>query len=208
MKLRLVLSALLISTLGLQGFAGTISVTGSNSTVTPTVETLENGTNVYHDRSPGHRLVNIPEEFDGDASVIVTSNSDKTKADFSLEVTTEGLGILYIALDKRHAESHPLPWMQDTGITGLPTIFHDTGVEVDIDEGSTFENAGDDINQQFNLWATFAPPGTYNLLNQEFGGGSNNYVVIYDNKLVPEPNSLVLLLLGVAGIAAKVRRRK
>ena len=208
MKLRLVLSALLVSTLGLQGFAGTISVTGSNSTVEPTVETLVDGVNIYHDRSPGHRLVNIPADFDGDAQVIVSSNSDKTKDDYSLEVTTTGLGILYIGLDTRHADSHPLDWMQDTAQTGLPTIFHDTGATIEIDEGSTAENAGESIDQTFNLWATFAPEGTYNLFNQTFGGGSNNYVVIYDNKLIPEPNSMVLLLIGAAGIAAKVRRRK
>ena len=97
MKTR-ILSALIVCLIGIQANASIISsVTAISSSVTPTVETLSEGINVYHDRSPGHRMVNIPPEFNGDADVVVTSNSDKTRGDFQLEVTTDTLGILYVA---------------------------------------------------------------------------------------------------------------
>lgn len=187
-------------------------VTAVSSSVTPTVELLTEGVNVYHDRDPGHRLVNIPEEFFGDATapqVIKTSNSDKTLADFQLEVTTGRLGLLYVGLDSRFVDDQPLPWMQDTSMTGLPTIFFDTGRTVDIDEGSTIDNAGDSIENSFNLWATIAPAGTYNFFEQTFGGGSNNYVIIADNKLlqIPEPGTFTLVGAGLLGLLGIRRRR-
>lgn len=192
-----------------QAQAGIISgVTAVSSTVTPTVETLAEGTNVYHDRSPGHRLVNIPAEWDGDADVVVASNSDKTLDTYQLEVSTSRLGILYVALDSRFSADQPLSWMQDPGLTGLPAPFFNTGRTVDIDEGSTPENAGDDINNQFNLWATIAPAGTYNFYNQTFGGGSNNYVILADNKLIPEPATFSLMGLGLIGVMGATRRRR
>ena len=209
MKTR-ILSALIVCSLCYQANAGIISsVNAVSSSVTPTVETLTEGINVYHDRSPGHRMVNIPAEFEGDADVIITSNSDKTRADFQLEVTTNKLGILYVALDSRHRDLQPLPWMQDTSMTGLGSAFFNTGRQIDFDEGSTIDNAGDDLQEPFDLWAAIAPAGTYNFFEQNFGGGSNNYVIIADNKLIaiPEPGSIALVLLGMAGIVARVRRR-
>ena len=210
MKTR-ILSALIVCLIGIQANASIISsVTAISSSVTPTVETLSEGINVYHDRSPGHRMVNIPPEFNGDADVVVTSNSDKTRGDFQLEVTTDTLGILYVALDSRHRDLQPLPWMQDTSMTGLGSAFHNTGRQIDFDEGSTLDNAGDDLQEPFDLWAAIAPPGTYNFFEQNFGGGSNNYVIIADNKLIaiPEPGSVALLSIGLIGLMSRIRRRK
>lgn len=192
-----------------QAQAGIISsVTAVSSTVTPTVETLAEGTNIYHDRDPGHRLVNIPVEFDGDADVVVASNSDKTLETYQLEVTTSRLGIIYVGLDSRHAESSPLPWMQDPAMTGLPAEFFNTGRTIDLDEGSTPEDAGSSVENTFDLWATIAPAGTYNFFNQTFGGGSNNYVIIADNKLVPEPATFSIMGLGLMGVVSMLRRRR
>jgi hypothetical protein len=195
-----------------QANAGIITgVTAVSSTVTPTIELLTEGVNIYHDRDPGHRLVNIPDEFFDVAhppQVIKTSNSDKTLANFQLEVTTGQLGLLYVGLDSRHTGLQPLAWMQNTAMTGLPTVFFDTGRTVDIDEGSTLANAGDDVNGSFNLWATIAPAGTYNFFEQNFGGGSNNYVILADNKLlVPEPATSSLVGIGLLGLVALRRRR-
>ena len=192
-----------------QANAGIITgVNAISSSVTPTIEILSEGVNVFHDRSPGHRMVNIPPEFEGDAQVIVTSNSDKTLGDFQLEVTTGQLGLLYVALDSRFSGDQPLAWMDNPAMTGLPTKFFDTGRTIDIDEGSTIDNAGDDINNSFNLWATIAPAGTYNFFEQTFGGGSNNYVILADNKLLlPEPASGSLICIGLVGLLGLRRRR-
>lgn len=180
-------------------------VTAISSSVTPTVEPLVEGTNVYHDRSPGHRLVGIPAELGPNPNVVVTSNSDKTLADFQLEVTTNVLGEIYIALDTRHAGSSPLAWMLDTGLTGLPAVFTDSGLTISIDEGSTFANAGDSIENTFNLWSVTAPAGTYNFYEQTFGGGSNNYVIL-GGVAIPEPSAGALGVLGFAGLLLRRRR--
>ena len=198
--------------------AGSIisSVTAVSSSQEATIEPWVNTVNIYKDREPGHRLVNIPIELlndvDGPGQVIQNSNSDKTLADYQIEITTNRLAAIYIGLDSRHAENQPLAWMQDTSLTGLPTVFFDTGRTVDFDEGSTAEDAGDSIDNTFNLWATIAPAGTYNFYEQTFGGGSNNYFIAADETLisavVPEPSSCLILGLGLLGLAGCRRRQR
>ena len=100
-------TAIALVAVAAQAQAGIITgVNAISSSVTPTIEILSEGVNVYHDRSPGHRMVNIPPEFEGDAQVIKTSNSDKTLANFQLEVTTGQLGLIYVALDSAVSTPH------------------------------------------------------------------------------------------------------
>lgn len=198
--------------------AGSIfsSVNPISSSQEASIEAWVDSVNIYKDREPGHRLVNIPIELtndvDGPGEIIQNSNSDKTLADYQIEVTTNRLAAIYIGLDARHADSHPLPWMQDTSKTGLPSIFFNTGRTVDIDEGSTAENAGDDVDNEFVLWATIAPAGTYNFFEQTFGGGSNNYFIAADETIianvVPEPATLSIIGVGLCGLLTIRRRRK
>lgn len=200
--------------------AGSIfsSVNPISSSQEASIEAWVDSVNIYKDRDPGHRLVNIPIELtndvDGPGEIIQNSNSDKTRADYQIEVTTSRLAVIYVGLDSRHSESHPLAWMQDTSKTGLPSVFFDTGRTVDIDEGSTAENAGEGIDNQFNLWATIAPAGTYNFFEQTFGGGSNNYFIAADETIianvqeVPEPAAVSILGVGLCGLLTIRRRRK
>lgn len=200
--------------------AGSIfsSVNPISSSQEASIEAWVDSVNIYKDREPGHRLVNVPIELtndvDGPGEIIQNSNSDKTRADYQIEVTTNRLAVIYVGLDSRHSESHPLAWMQDTSKTGLPSVFFDTGRTVDIDEGSTAENAGEGIDNQFNLWATIAPAGTYNFFEQTFGGGSNNYFIAADETIianvqeVPEPAALSILGVGLCGLLTIRRRRR
>lgn len=204
MKTR-ILSALIVCSLCYQANAAritSVSKIGGTAEV-PVITELTEGVEAYTDRN--HILVNIPSELSSDGSVptsLQLSNDDKgAGAALQHQVTLGQLSILYIGLDDR-LPAQPLDWMNNTSITGLPAGFHDTGAHIDIDE-----SADGSINQTFSLWATLAPAGTYTLEGQTAGFGGNQYIVFADNKLVPEPGSITLVLLGLAGMVARVRRR-
>lgn len=218
MKLvRSIVAVCTVALLATQVQAGFISINAANtvSSVEPTVVALADGVNVYHDRDPGHRLWAVPEAFEDNAEVVVTSNSDKTNPDYQLGIDVNQLSVLYVGIDTRFLDQQPFDWMNDTSVTGLPTVFFDTGAVVNIDEGTTLEDLGtspefndDGVPRAFRLWATIAPEGSYTLKNQDVGGGSNNYIVIADNKVIPEPGSIALLGMGLVGLVGLIRRRK
>ena len=201
MKTR-ILSALIVCSLCYQANAGrisSVSKTGGNGEV-PVITSLVEGGEAFTDRT--HVLVNIPTELSSDGSIpdlIQLSNSDKENSPLRHDVSLSQLSLLYVGLDDR-LPAQPLPWMSDPGMTGLPSEFFDTGAQIDIDE-----SADGTINQTFSLWATLAPAGTYSLFENNFGG--NMYIAFADNKLVPEPSSIALVLMGLAGIVSRIRRR-
>ena len=175
---------------------------GGDAAETPTIVPMSEGVEAYTDRT--HILVNVPEGLINDGDIpdfVQLSNDDKTANPLEHQVTLNQLSLLYVGLDDR-IETQPLAWMNDTGKTGLPSGFFDTGAQVDIDE-----SADGSINQTFSLWATLAPAGTYSLLEQNDGGGRNMYVVFADNKLVPEPSALALFGFAFAGLLGYARRR-
>ena len=181
--------------------AGTIitsatKVAGNGTAINLASGGLVEGALAYSDRT--HTLVNIPDELEGD-DLIQVSNSDKGSNPYQLDVTVGRLSALYVALDDRFAQ--PLPWMSNPAQTGLPTIFFDTGVNIDMDE-----NADGSVNNTFSLWATIAPPGTYHTLEALTTG--SNYVVFGNNKLIPEPTSMTLGGMGLAGLLSLARRRR
>ena len=170
---------------------------------------LAEGVDAYTDRT--HVLVNVPPELVG-ADLVQVSNSDKSSVPYELEVEMSnlGLGLLYVGLDDRLSgddnttPADPFAWMLDTAFTGLPDVFRDTGVNMDIDES----NDGD-IDQTFSLWVALAPAGTYTLGAQDFGG--NNYIVFGSDTLVkpvPEPSTLLLAGLGLVGLGVMRRRMR
>jgi hypothetical protein len=176
-------------------FISNVTKVAGNAQV-PTVVTLAEGVAAYTDRT--HVLVNIPEGIE-EGELIQLSNDDKTAVPHQVDVTIDRLSVLYVGLDDRMT-SQPLSWMSNPAATGLPTVFFDTGTQIDIDES----NDGT-INQTFSLWATIAPPGTYSLFEN---AAPNMYIAFADNKLVPEPGTFALIGMGLIGLAGIARRRK
>ncbi len=182
-------------------FISSVSKTGGNGEV-PVIVDLAEGVEAYTDRT--HILVNVPADLLGDADaaqLVQLSNSDKTSVPLQHDITFDRLSVIYVGLDDR-LTSQPLSWMNDTGATGLPNGFFDTGAQIDIDE-----SANGSIDQTFSMWATLAPAGTYSFYEQDDGGSRNMYIVIADDHiLVPEPSCLALVIFGVLGLA--LRRKK
>ena len=190
----------LVAATGLPAQAGTIITSATKVAGNATAINLASGGLVenvlaYTDRT--HILVNIPDGIEG-GDLVQVSNADKNSNPYQIDVTVGRLSALYIGLDDRFPQ--PAPWMNDPAQTGLPTVFFDTGTQIDIDE-----NADGSINQTFSLWATIAPAGTYSTFVN--GTSGNNYIIFGDNKLVPEPSSFALISMGLLGMARLVRRR-
>lgn len=202
---------LLLGSAAEQTMAGSViasasKVSGNATAVNLSDGGLAEGVEAFVDRT--HVLVNVPAELIG-ADLLQVSNDDKESVPYELNVTLNQLGLLYVGLDDRLLDgdnttpAQPLPWMLDSSMTGLPDIFYDTNVNIDIDES----NDGS-INQSFSLWVALAPPGTYSLLEQNNTGGRNNYIVFGSRTLVvPEPSTWLLLSFGIAGLAGLKRRR-
>jgi hypothetical protein len=195
-----VILGLAVTVVGAQSKAATISgatkISGNATPINLLSGGLAEGVLAYTDRT--HVLVNIPDDIEG-GDLVQVSNSDKESNPYQVDVTVGNLGILYVGLDDRSVQ--PRPWMDDPGQTGLPSKFFNTGAKVDIDE-----SADGDVDQTFTLWAVLAPPGTYSLGANLHSG--NNYLIIADKKLVPEPSAGLLACLGIAGVAGAIRRRR
>ena len=178
---------------------------------------LEEGVLVRNDRT--HTFLNIPSELMEDnatqpdeiAEMIKLSNSDKDSGDVVHNVTLSRLSVLYVGIDNRQfdgstdeVQDMQYSWMSDLTFTGLPGAFVNTGQFIGIDE-----NGDGEANQNFTLFATIAPAGTYQLGAHE-GGGNNMYIALADDHVltptIPEPSSIVLVLTSL--FALGIVRRK
>ena len=162
------------------------------------------GIEAFTDRP--HVLVNVPPELVG-SDYVQLENDNKTDANFALEVTLGRLAALYVILDNRVGDGDentpavPLPWMTN-GSIGVAN-FIDTQVDIDIDE-----NADGSVDQAYSVFITLAEAGTYTFGAQDDGGSRNMYGIIASTTIVPEPTTIGLLIVGLAGVMLRRHRRR
>ena len=146
-------------------------ISGNATDIALHQEGLSEQVEAFTDRN--HRLVNVPDALKG-SDLVRLSNSDKFTM-HQVNVTFDHTADFYVAIDDR-IRPQPLPWMQDPAKTGLPGVFSDSGLNVDIDEiGQSNADVGN-IDNTFSLWVTSAPPGTYSLFEQNLGRELNMYI--------------------------------
>ena len=145
---------------------------------------LADGVKSHSDRS--YVYADVPDFLIG-ADAVQTFMSDDAGPNVNYAVTVIRQADLYVCVDARLSDNPPLAWMTD----GDGPVFSDTGETVTI------------TSRPFRIWlAGNLAPGTYNFEEQT----SNNFYTIVARATIPEPSTLILLVLGGVGLLPLGRR--
>lgn len=171
----------------------------------------------YYDDIPNN--LPIPAYLVG-KEYIMSGNDNRDNANYRLDVMVNDSVRVYMLIDNRLGDADGatppqfdathMQWILDQGwapTTNGLNRKHDAAFpdEVPIDEG-----ADGTVNQYFSVYYKNFPAGTFSLFQAD-NTGQNMYGVLVMPMAIPEPSTLVLGALGLAGIclahARRTRRR-
>lgn len=187
-----------------------------------TVGTFGSGAPAFVDRA--HRYLNDPGTGGGPAlpvpayltglEYILSGNDNRENPGYRLDITLAAPSTLYLLVDNRLGDANNanpptfdathMQWVVDQGWTPSSRGLNRAGNPSAPDEVGFDEGADNTINQWYSVYQKTVPAGTFSIFQAD-NAGQNMYGVAVAT--IPEPSTVALAALGVAGVLLHRRRR-
>lgn len=182
-----------------------------------TVGTFDSGVPAFVDRN--HRYLDdpaglpVPSYLRG-LEYIMSGNDNRDNASYRLDITLGSASTLFLLVDNRLADGDGLTpptfgaanmqWVLDQGWSATANGLNRTSDIGRPDELGIDEGADGTINQYYSIYSKTVNAGTVSLFQAD-NAGRNMYGVVVAP--IPEPGTVALGVLGVAGLLWAARRR-
>jgi hypothetical protein len=188
-----------------------------------TVGTFGSGAPAFVDRA--HRYLDDPGTGGGPAlavpayltglEYILSGNDNRENAAYRLDITLASPSTLYLLVDNRLGDANNanpptfdathMQWVIDQGWSATGNGLNRAGNAGAPDEVGFDEGADNTINQWYSVYQKSVPAGTHSIFQAD-NAGQNMYGVAV--AAIPEPGTVALTVLGVAGVLLHQRRRR